>query len=145
MHFGFSYIGLIYLIMLFVPNIKWAGNKPVDYEMVTEFTPQQAAVFAPMEHERWIRDHQMMGWVYGKDYESVPLNCKIEEEKQMRAALREQMRCHKLAMDGPVSMEDIRQHYLSLSEEDQDKDWRPFNSMLKLLKKYDGLRIYHLD
>ncbi len=32
MHFGFSYIGLIYLIMLFVPNIKWAQNKPKDYD-----------------------------------------------------------------------------------------------------------------
>ena len=32
MHFGFSYVGLIYLIMLFVPNIKWAKNRPVDYE-----------------------------------------------------------------------------------------------------------------
>ena len=63
----------------------------------------------------------------------------------MRQALREQMRCHKLAMDGAVSSEDIREHYFSLSEEDQDKDWRPFNSMLRLLKKFAGLRIYRLD
>ena len=27
MHFGFSYVGLIYLVMLFAPNIKWARNK----------------------------------------------------------------------------------------------------------------------
>ena len=33
MHFGFSYVGLIYLIMLFVPNIKWAKNKPADYDL----------------------------------------------------------------------------------------------------------------
>ena len=32
MHFGFSYVGLIYLIMLFVPNIIWAKNRPVDYD-----------------------------------------------------------------------------------------------------------------
>lgn len=32
MHFGFSYIGLIYLIMLMLPNIIWAKNKPRDYE-----------------------------------------------------------------------------------------------------------------
>ena len=32
MHFGFSYIGLIYLVMLMVPNIFWAKNKPKDYE-----------------------------------------------------------------------------------------------------------------
>ncbi|MBQ9027897.1 MAG: hypothetical protein IJ110_03925 [Lachnospiraceae bacterium] len=120
-------------------------DKPVDYDMVTEFTPQQAAIFAPMEHERWIRDHQMMGWICGRDYETVPLSCSAAEEKQVRSALREQMRCHKLAMDGVVSTEDIREHYLSLPEKEQDKDWRPFNSMLKLLKKFDGLRIYHLD
>ena len=120
-------------------------DKPVDYDMVTEFTPQQAAIFAPMEHERWIRDHQMMGWICGRDYETVPLSCSAAEEKQVRSALREQMRCHKLAMDGVVSTEDIQEHYLSLPEKEQDKDWRPFNSMLKLLKKFDGLRIYHLD
>lgn len=31
-HFGFSYIGLIWLIMLFIPNIIWTKNKPKDYE-----------------------------------------------------------------------------------------------------------------
>lgn len=32
MNFGFSYVGLIFLVMLFVPNIIWAKNKPRDYE-----------------------------------------------------------------------------------------------------------------
>ena len=32
MSFGFSYIGLIWLILLFVPNIIWTKNKPQDYE-----------------------------------------------------------------------------------------------------------------
>ncbi len=31
-HFGFSYVGLIFLIMLFVPNFFWTRNKPQDYE-----------------------------------------------------------------------------------------------------------------
>ena len=43
------------------------------------------------------------------------------------------------------SLIDIHEHYLGLSEEDQGKDWKPFNSMLKLLKKFDGIRIYKLD
>ena len=124
-------------------------DKPVDYEMVNEFTPEQAAVFAPLEHERWIRDHQKMGWVYGKDYENVPLpggtDPSSPKGKEMRNALREQMRCHKLAMDGTVSSEDIREHYESLPERYRDLDWKPFNSMLKLLKKFDGLRIYSLE
>ena len=31
-HFGFSYIGLLWLLMLFVPNIIWTKNKPSGYE-----------------------------------------------------------------------------------------------------------------
>lgn len=30
-HFGFSYIGLIYLLMLFIPNIIWAKRQPEGY------------------------------------------------------------------------------------------------------------------
>lgn len=32
MHFGFSYIGLIFLLMLFIPNFFWTKNKPKDYD-----------------------------------------------------------------------------------------------------------------
>lgn len=30
--FGFSYIGLIYLLMLFLPNLFWTKYKPEHYE-----------------------------------------------------------------------------------------------------------------
>ena len=32
MHFGFSYVGLIYLVMLMLPNIIWTRNQPKDYD-----------------------------------------------------------------------------------------------------------------
>ena len=116
-------------------------DRPVDYEMVTAFTSEQALQIAPLEHERWVREHQAMGWRSGSDYETLPL---ARDDKQARQALREQLRCHKLAMDGEPTDDEIRAHFFSLPEEDQDKDWKPFNSMLKLLKKFDGLRIYRL-
>ena len=31
-NFGFSYVGLIFLIMLMIPNMIWTKNKPKDYE-----------------------------------------------------------------------------------------------------------------
>ncbi len=31
-HFGFSYVGLAFLAMLFIPNLIWARNKPSDYD-----------------------------------------------------------------------------------------------------------------
>lgn len=35
-HFGFSYIGLIFLLMLMIPNIIWSKNKPRDYDKYKE-------------------------------------------------------------------------------------------------------------
>lgn len=31
MNFGFSYVGLIFLAMLMLPNIIWTKNQPKDY------------------------------------------------------------------------------------------------------------------
>ena len=31
-HFGFSYIGFIFLLMLMIPNMLWSKNKPKDYD-----------------------------------------------------------------------------------------------------------------
>ena len=33
MNFGFSYIGLIFMAMLIIPNIIWTKNQPKDYEI----------------------------------------------------------------------------------------------------------------
>lgn len=35
-HLGFSYIGLVYLLMLFIPNIIWSKNQPVDSNNIQE-------------------------------------------------------------------------------------------------------------
>ncbi len=115
-------------------------DRPVDFAMVKEFTPEQTQVFAPMEHERWVREHQEMGWTEGETYEKLAKDSPMDEK-----ALREQFRMHKLAMDGDLTPERVLEHYDNLSEDDKGKDWKPFNSMLKLIKKFDGLRIYQLD
>jgi len=33
-HLGFSYVGAIYLLMLTIPNLIWARNKPIGYENI---------------------------------------------------------------------------------------------------------------
>ena len=35
-HFGFSYVGAIYLVMLFVPNIIWSKHHPIGYNSDSE-------------------------------------------------------------------------------------------------------------
>lgn len=32
MQFGFSIVGVVFLAMLFIPNIRWAKNQPLGYE-----------------------------------------------------------------------------------------------------------------
>ena len=32
MNLGFSYVGLVFLAMLMVPNLIWSRNKPAGYE-----------------------------------------------------------------------------------------------------------------
>ena len=123
-------------------------DRPVEYPMVTAFTQEQIKTFAPMEHERWIREHISMGWTKGDFYETVPLSenetARYGDEEKARNALREQLRMHKLAMDGNPTLAKIREHYDDLPEKEKEKDYEPFNSMLKLIKKFDGLRIYRL-
>ena len=124
-------------------------DQPVDYKMIASFSEKQTEKFAPMEHERWIREHNDMGWTNGDFYEVVNLNeeyikCYGDEESA-RDALREQLRMHKLAMDGDPTQEEIFNHYNQLDAKEKEKDFEPFNSMLKLIKLYDGLRIYELD
>ena len=115
-------------------------DRPVDFEMLHAFTEEQIAVLAPMEHARWVLSHRAMGWTYGDLYETTPI-----EDGANRYMLREQMRQHKLCMNGDFGELEIARHYLQLSEADQGKDWKPFNSMLKLIRKFDGLRIYKLN
>lgn len=35
-HFGFSYVGLFYLLLLFLPNLIWTQNKPEGYQAQSE-------------------------------------------------------------------------------------------------------------
>ena len=90
-----------------------------------------------------------MGWLKGDIYETAAVPEEMIErygsEKDARRALREQLRMHKLAMDGDPSEEEIFAHYEALPLAEREKDYEPFNSMLRLIKKFDGLRIYSLN
>jgi len=35
-HLGFSYVGLLYLLLLFLPNLLWVRNKPLEYDSQSE-------------------------------------------------------------------------------------------------------------
>ena len=44
-------------------------DRQVDFDMLEAFTPEQILRFAPLEHERWLREHRSMGWRNGDLYD----------------------------------------------------------------------------
>ena len=116
-------------------------DRPVDYDMLERFSATQVEVFAPLEHERWIREKKSMGWSRGDMYLTCPLE---KDTPKARKTLREQMRQNYLCMDTWEDADEIYRHYEKLPISEQGKDWKPFYTMLRLLKKFDGVRIYKL-
>ncbi len=131
-------------------------DRPVDFNIVKSFTEEDVDIIAPLEHERWVREHIAMAWQSGDDYETIALPDSVkvkvtgspdrelskDQEKNIRRDLREQFRMHKLAMSGNPTKKHILEHYRELPKEEKVKDYEPFNRLLKLIKKSDGLRIY---
>ena len=109
-------------------------------EMVEKFSEKELLVMGPMEHERWLREHYEMGWTYGE------LDKTLDKKEQKNQ--RENKRIHPdMIPDFDYSKDDLTEdlvikNYRRLSKEEQDKDTRPMDCMLCMLKMFDGIRIY---
>lgn len=90
-------------------------DRQVDFDMLTKFTEDQIDILSPMEHERWVMEHQAMGWKQGDLYERVSVPDGVDEASY-RTMLREQLRCHRLATDGQLTREQILSRYQDLSK-----------------------------
>ena len=104
-------------------------DRQVAHKMKHEFTPLELEKIGKMEHARWDEEKYSMGWCYGKEFIT-----KAEELGISRKIIREQTRTH----------DDLGIEFEGLSKKEQDKDIDPMNDMMKLIEKYDGLRIYQL-
>lgn len=68
MHFGFSYVGLVFLVMLFVPNLLWTKHMPKDY---AQYAEKENKILLALERVGEVavtalvlifRDFNMQGW-----------------------------------------------------------------------------------
>ena len=59
MNFGFSYVGLIFLIMLMLPNIAWTKNQPKDYE---KYVVNENKVLLALERIGEVLDFNFRPW-----------------------------------------------------------------------------------
>lgn len=112
-------------------------DKPVDFELVTSFAPEEMAVFGPMEHGRWLKEHIEMGWSYGE-----PDRAERDRVRQHKDMIPPEIMEQEPA--GVLTEEKVLQNFRRLNTAEQEKDTKPLECMLKLIKHFDGLRIYRI-
>lgn len=111
----------------------------IGLEMVEEFSGEELGIIGPMEHRRWLQEHCEMGWEYGEPQD------KTEREITRRHVdMVPGISPDSLGPDGRIGCEAAEKNYARLGKEEQDKDTEPMKCMLKMLKMFDGLRIYRL-
>ncbi len=110
-------------------------DRPVDFDEITSFDVEDIKKIGPLEHERWLNEHIDMGWKYAPD---------ISGDERELLRLHMDMISEEELGDG-LTYEKAYEHYHKLSKEKQDKDVEPMNTMLTLLKIFDGVRIYRLN
>lgn len=133
--------------------------RSVDFRMLENFTPEELVKIGPLEHKRWLQEHYEMGWEYisKKDLEQIVKDetgindTSSDEFKKAFKIKRENLRKHwdmipdyKYSGD-ELPMETVKKNYNRIGQEEQDKDTKPMEHMIELLRKFDGLRIYRLE
>ena len=112
-------------------------DRAVAYPLLTEFTKEDMDKIGPLEHERWLWSHHIMGWRFGDKY--------LLFDKDEQTKIRELTRTHKLMLeDEQYTYENAIRHYDKLPPSEQDKDTEPMNKLLVLLSMLDGVKFYRL-
>ena len=100
-------------------------DRPVDFDLVENFTGADLIKLGSREHERWENEKRDMFWMASGKMTEL---CKSDK------TVREQTRMHY----------DLDMKFENLSEEEQMKDMNPLNTMIQKLKEFDGVRVYSL-
>lgn len=108
-------------------------DRPVAFEVVTEFPEKELIEMGKMEHKRWLQEHVNMGWGYAEE----------EKDKKTRENERKHIDMLKITPENGEVTDDIaNKNYENLKKEDKDKDTEPMKCLLQLLKMYDGIHVY---
>lgn len=119
-------------------------DRAVDYESVESFGKKQLDIVAELEHMRWFREKESMGWRYDDVYWDKQ---KVKEVLEKNATSKEvseeavELECNRLRELSRTHRMMILD-YDALSEEEYKKDTEPWNIMLKLTELEDGVRVY---
>lgn len=112
-------------------------DPPVAYPLLTKFEKEDMDIIGPLEHERWLWAHHIMGWKYDEKYTTF--------DKAEQSRIREITRTHKLMLpDETYTFKNALEHYKNLPAEEQDKDTEPMNKLIGMLFALDGVKFYRI-
>ncbi len=120
------------------------SDKPMDCEIVYEFGDELNEVMGPIEHERWIWEHWVMGWRY-TDKDTLAKADQLSGYENGSA--RECLKLHSDMVElenGKYSKEEGIAHFRGLTDKTKEKDTRSMKNLLKVLAKEDGVKVYRL-
>ena len=108
-------------------------DRPVVYPLKESFSVKQLNEIGEKEHIRWEEEKRAMGWQHDTRYEEA-FPEKAPDGGPTQTLVRERTRTHK----------SLDVAYRKLDEKERNKDTEPMNDMLKLIKEFDGLRVYEM-
>lgn len=109
-------------------------DKPMDFELVEQFSDEDLLKIGVLEHQRWLQEHYDMGWKYGTP------------EKTEREFVRQHQDLIPSFAENRfyVDIQAAKANYERLDKAEQDKDTKPMEYMLAMLRMFSGIRIYKL-
>lgn len=112
-------------------------DRAVDFDMKDVFTEEELVKIGIKEHDRWDDEKKAMSWLIADEEVKqlyTPAVGDSDEKKKNKKSIREQLRMSHL----------IDMAFETLPLEEQIKDQKPLNTMMKKLQEFDGLRVYKL-
>lgn len=115
-------------------------DRAVDFEMLEGFSEKDLDEIGWREHKRWLQEHYDMGWAY------VQPDSEAKKARELRRHHWDMLKPeYAQDWDGTdVTDEQARRNYEDLSKGEKNKDKKPMECMLAMLKLFDGIRVYKL-
>ncbi len=119
-------------------------DRPVDFELYERISDEDSIKIGPMEHFRWLKEHEEMGWTYvdGENYDRENGEGLYKEKRELKRFHTDMVPAE--LMQGKTEIDETvaKANYDRLEKGEQDKDTEPMDLMMVLLPAYEGVRFY---
>ena len=106
-------------------------DKPLSLQVLDELTDKDLQTIGREEYCRWLKEMESMGWKYGEIRDEKN---RVDEDYVKEADLK----------DGKIDDDTARSYYDALDSTEKKKETDPYNLLLKILPKLEGVHFYKI-